>query len=106
MVSEPSVVSLVCTHIQGFMSALPPDIFLFGLAGVLGKLFSVPATAIVVGRTVMGAVVLLPCASARIRRADVPARVWLKLAPSFPERGDLGTRVRYLMCFVHDRESS
>lgn len=64
------------------MLALHIAVFLFGLAGVLGKFLTVPSTAIVLGRTAIGAVVLAPVVRARVSKNEVSRRAVFALIPS------------------------
>jgi drug/metabolite transporter (DMT)-like permease len=64
------------------MLALHIAVFLFGLAGVLGKFLTVPSTAIVLSRTAIGALVLAPVVYARVAKREVLSRAVIALIPS------------------------
>lgn len=57
-------------------------VFLFGLSGLFGKLLSIPATAIVLGRTSVAALALAGLMVARRSRAQLTFRLGLTLFPS------------------------
>jgi drug/metabolite transporter (DMT)-like permease len=64
------------------MIQLHVAVFLFGLSGLFGKLLSIPATAIVLGRTSVAAIALTGFLITRHSRAHLTFRLGLTLFPS------------------------